>query len=409
MESRIFNTVCITTAASLLVSAIFTAFIGVPDLAFLMLAVVTLVFIFYYISRFKNKTSYSIMLYALLSNVFLVVNYYLNSGIEGPTLLISLLAIFLILAIAPTTQNWIWIGLNIVVVSGLLILDYSYPGLVENTYPSEQYKYWDLGFSYTVIVLLIFLVTRYIRNSYLKERSVSIRKTAELEAVNETKNKLFSILAHDFSAPLSSIQGYLEASAEISLNQEEKQWIEKELLNKTRYTSAMLANLLYWTRSQMDGLKVVLAPVDIAAVLAEILVVQRPLAEDKAIKIGLEIEEQLVALADKDMIQLVLRNLINNAIKFSFLNSLITIRTSLSDDMVQISVSDQGVGITPDLQESLFSLKVKSSKGTKNEKGAGLGLVLCKEFTELQNGAIMVNSTAKKGTTFTISLPTPRG
>ncbi|SDM22065.1 Histidine kinase-, DNA gyrase B-, and HSP90-like ATPase [Daejeonella rubra] len=114
--------------------------------------------------------------------------------------------------------------------------------------------------------------------------------------------------------------------------------------------------------------------------------------------------ESIIVLADKDMLQLVIRNLLNNAVKFTAVGGKISIRSTVENNNCIITVTDNGRGIPYDMQADLFSMKVKSTYGTRNEKGVGLGLALCKEFAEIQNGKIWFESVPGKGTTFYISM-----
>jgi len=404
MESRIFHTVCKISIAVLIFNIFFDLYIGLPFAAILMLLVCVCVCYFYYISRFRNKQNLSIALFGGLSNLLFIINYYLNSGVEGPTILIFVLSIFMNIAIAPKKQYAFWISLNLIVVSALLIIDYCYPGLVKNTYHSRSDRYLDLAISYIITVALVLIVTIYIRKNYsLEKRKVEL-KNEELEHSNEAKNKLFSILAHDLRAPLNSIQSYLEVLSEMRLPDEEKKEIENELLSKTRNTTQMLSNLLIWTKNQMEGVNANLVPVNVAQCLASTFQIQQSLATEKHIILKNEIDEALFVIADPDMLQLVMRNLINNAIKFTPAGGEVKILSEVKNQQAILVVSDTGTGIPFETQENLFSLNTTPSYGTKNEKGVGLGLMLCKEFISLQHGQIWFLSEPGKGATFYVNL-----
>ncbi|MGN6396046.1 MAG: sensor histidine kinase [Mucilaginibacter sp.] len=404
MEARIFHAACLVSMAATLCNIPWNYFIGVPSLSFLMTILLLVTAFIYYYSRYRRKLNMSFFLYCLASNVFIALNYQQNSGINGPGLLIFLLSLFLVIAIAPKIQFWFWLPANMILVGVLLTLEYKYPYAVTNTYKRLADRYIDFGYSYLVIGILIASVTLYIRDSYNRQRLALIKKAEELESTNATKNKLFSIVAHDLRSPLVSIQNYLELLTEYNLSEEEKRGVELDLLEKTKHTGQMLSNLLSWTMKQMEGVSVKLEELNLAATLRPVLLLQQPIALEKCITLKNEINQQARVVADANMLQLVLRNLLSNAIKFTPSGGEIVVGTEFQGNHWLIFVRDSGVGIPMEYQDRIFSLKMQSTFGTKNEKGAGLGLILCKEFTELQGGTIWFESATDRGTTFYIRL-----
>ncbi|HEY9195173.1 MAG TPA: HAMP domain-containing sensor histidine kinase [Mucilaginibacter sp.] len=404
MEARIFHATCLVSLAGISCNIPLNYFIGVPALAWLMTALLVVVCFIYYYSRFRGKLNAGLFFYCLVSNVFFTINFEQNSGINGPSLLIFLLSMFLVIAIAPKIQFWFWIPANIVLVSVLLVMEYKHPESVANTYPAAIDRYIDFGYSYLVIAILIASVTLYIRDSYNRQRLALMKKAEELENTNITKNKLFSVIAHDLRAPLGSIQGYLELLTTYKLSEDEKRGMERDLLEKTKNTGEMLSNLLSWTMNQMEGVSVNLEQVNLNTLLKPVLQMQRSIAKEKLIELKTNIDNDAWVIADANMLQLVLRNLLSNAIKFTPPGGEITVASEANGSDWHILVKDSGVGISDKYKESIFSLKMKSTYGTQNEKGAGLGLILCKEFTELQGGDIWFESAAGSGTTFYIRL-----
>ena len=225
-----------------------------------------------------------------------------------------------------------------------------------------------------------------------------------LEKVYETKNILFSIVAHDLRAPLASVENYLSQLNNLDLNAEEKTTIEQHLLVSTRQTSEMLQNILYWSRDQMEGITANLNPVFLYETLSQTLKLQQTLAGEKNILLTYHIDPLLKVVADVDMLELIVRNLLNNAIKFSLPDSEITVDTFEKENKCVIAISDNGIGINDENVKDLFSLKNKGSFGTHNEKGIGLGLVLAKTYIELQQGDIWFTNNTTGGTTFYVSL-----
>src|ERR1700749_2211327 len=155
MEARIFHAACIVSLAAIACNIPLNYFIGVPALSLLMSVLLVLVGFIYYYSRYRGKLNTSFFLYCLCSNIFFTLNYIQNSGINGPSLLIFLLSLFIIIAIAPKIQFWFWIPLNIVLVGFLLIMEFRDPQAVTYTYPGTINRYVDFGYSYVLIALLI--------------------------------------------------------------------------------------------------------------------------------------------------------------------------------------------------------------------------------------------------------------
>ena len=410
LEARIFHTVCMVTMTALFVNIFLNYFIGIPVLSWIMLAGCFMVGISYYLSRFTNRFGISIVIYNVLSNVLLITNYFYNSGIDGPTTLIFMLSCFINISVVPQKQYWYWITLNIAVVAALLVYQYFDATAVAYTYPNKTGRYIDHIYSYIAVTIVVALITIYIRRNYHFEKEKVEQKAVELEQANVTKNKLFSILAHDIRSPLSSIQNYLEILDEYRLDEEERMSINRDLLKTTQNTQQMLSNLLMWTKSQMEGVSVNLAAVKLNETLETTLQVQKTVAHEKGIQLVNRLKRMSPVIADPDMLQLIVRNLVNNAIKFTNPGGEIVVKAEVcNENECRISINDNGIGIPYVQQHEIFSLKGNSTFGTKNEKGVGLGLLLCKEFTELQNGKIWFESNPGKGTSFYISLRVYKG
>lgn len=404
LESRVFHAVCLISIIILLTSLPINYTNGLSELVVLMGVVIFVGLLAYYLSRFQKKLNFSIIFFSIAANLFFISNFYFNSGIAGPGLLFFLLCIFLTTVIVPKKQYSFWLIINIVEVIILLVISYREPELFVNRFPSVMSQYFDIGASYTLTAILVFIATDFIRKSYNTEKGVVEEKAEELQASNDTKNKLLSILAHDLRSPLGSIQNYLEILSELDLDEKQKQSITASLLSETKNTQQMLSNLLSWSKSQMEGVTVNLQEINLKEALTPAIRAQQTRAEEKYIKLEVSLNDSIIILADKDMLQLVVRNLLNNAVKFTPEGGKISIRSTVENKNCLITIADNGRGIPFDLQADLFSMKVKSTYGTKNEKGVGLGLALCKEFAEIQNGKIWFESTPGKGTTFYLNL-----
>lgn len=189
------------------------------------------------------------------------------------------------------------------------------------------------------------------------------------------------------------------------LDDEERQKIQEDLLEQTKYTSDLLVNLMSWAKTQMHGVTVHLAPHNLKEFVEEVIQNKKSIAARKGIKLTFSIRPDIEVVCDRDMLHIVLRNLVNNAIKFTNSGGEVTIRVSTDKGRAQLSVQDTGIGIAKDKQADLFTLKTRSTFGTAREKGIGLGLLMCKEYMDYQRGEIGFTSEEGKGTTFFITLP----
>jgi signal transduction histidine kinase len=230
----------------------------------------------------------------------------------------------------------------------------------------------------------------------------------QLKESNETKDKLFSIIAHDLRTPASNLlflsDTLIRKGAKMS---EEEKSNYLELMNKAANTSNnLLNNLLQWSRIQSNHITVNPVCFSTKTVIDAVIEQTQLQAEKKAVSIVDASADQYVK-ADTEMVTTVLRNLVSNAIKFSYPGQSVVIDAAqLPDNMVQLSVADTGTGMTPDIISTLFEVdKNKTTEGTGHEKGTGLGLILCKEFLERNSGTLRIESEPDKGSKFIFTLP----
>ncbi|WP_240049537.1 sensor histidine kinase [Mucilaginibacter psychrotolerans] len=373
----------------------------------------------YYLSRYGNKPRPAVIIFTLVSNLLFTGNFFYNSGTLGPSEFFMALCILLQLCILPKKQQRFWLTLNVLLVLALNILEYLHPQLVPYTYNNAWSRFLDMTSAYVVVVIVIYYTITYLRRNYDHEKRSSgdratsierkneqiMRQNHELERINQERNKLLSIIAHDLRSPLSNIQNYLELVTEYGLDTEERRMVEGDLLKVTRRTNEMLSTLLLWSKGQMDGVNVKLGYVTLRSTLFNTLELERAIALKKEITLSADLDWDIKIVADNDMLQLVIRNLINNAIKFTHNGGEIVFKAEQIDGECWLIIRDTGIGITPEKQAELFSLRAGATFGTNNEKGVGLGLLLCKEFTELQGGRIWLESSPGEGTAFYVAMP----
>ncbi|MET4140231.1 HAMP domain-containing sensor histidine kinase [Pedobacter sp. UYP1] len=404
LEAIIFHTACIFTGLLFICSIVFNYLIGLYTLSILLVPAVFSVGFVYYLSKFKYKLNLAVTIFCTLGNLLFIAFFLKNSGINGPGLVIYLLFFFLVISIVPKNQRFAWMAVNIIVAISLILFQYRYPELVPVNYEDNLSRHLDFSYVYFFTLIIIYFILTSIITSYNRERLLAEKRAEQLEIANQSKNKLFSILAHDLRSPLNSIQSFLEISMEVEIEEEEKRSINSSLLKETKYTGQMLINLLSWSKTQMEGASVKMLVLNLDWALETTLLLQTSLAEEKGLILNNRLQQNIFVIADNDMLELIVRNLLNNAIKFTPPGGQITISSEVHGKECWIKIQDTGIGIDKIDFDHIFSLNSQSTYGTNQEKGVGLGLVLCKEFIELQEGRIWVESTLNVGTTFFISL-----
>jgi len=242
-----------------------------------------------------------------------------------------------------------------------------------------------------------------------KKAEFKVEKQAEeLKQLNATKDKFFSIIAHDLINPFQAILGLSSLLIE-NYNEYGQQEIE-EMLNDIESSSkrayALLENLLIWGRSQTNLIKFQPENIDLKEIVADNLALIKSQSNKKHLHVRSEINTPCFAFADKNMIDTVIRNLITNATKFTPQYGEIVISARKQDKKIEVSVKDTGVGMSARQRDNIFRIDSKmNTPGTENETGSGLGLILCKDFVEKNGGKILVESEEGKGSTFRFTLP----
>jgi signal transduction histidine kinase len=246
----------------------------------------------------------------------------------------------------------------------------------------------------------------YSNHSLMQANNEIACQKKELEELNEIKLKLFSIVAHDLRSPVAMLYGFLDFMREEGTTLEDVIRLVPAMAEHVQTTLQLMDNLLKWSNTQMHGINPSLSAVDLTTLIAENTALFKGQLEKKNITLHIENNTSNAVLADLDMIRLVLRNLSANAIKFTSPNGDIHIKTKDVADQVYVTVQDTGVGISLSDQQKLFRPDVHyTTPGTNNEKGTGLGLMLCKQFIEKHNGKIWVESEVGKGSQFCFTLP----
>lgn len=269
-------------------------------------------------------------------------------------------------------------------------------------------------------ILLIFIVVTFLvhrnqkmqkkLNSELKVKQEKLEtREVELNESNDTKNKLFSIIGHDLRGPIGALQELLKLFDDGEMGQKEFLDFIPKLREDIDHIFFTLNNLLSWGRTQMNGSVTQPTLVELEAIVEENINLLTEIATRKSIEIVNNVPDKTITWADNNQIDIVIRNLISNALKFTPMNGKVTVSAVDMDNCWQISVRDNGVGMDKITQQKLFDKNSNmSTYGTNNEKGTGLGLSLCKEMVEKNKGNIWVESSLNDGSCFYFTLPKPQ-
>jgi signal transduction histidine kinase len=274
----------------------------------------------------------------------------------------------------------------------------------------------------SLMVILVFVI--YYQKNRLKRETTRLleEKNKELEKANQklqlsekhlkelnsTKDKFFSIIGHDLRNPLNALLGFSELISGNSRDytSEEIQRYSKIINEAAKNIHLLIENLLEWSRSQSGNIDFQPEKIDLSAMVSEIIKVFEIHADKKGVKLVSEILDDIVVTADRNLLSTIIRNLVSNAVKFTPNGGQVRIFCEQNDNELIISVEDTGIGMSEEQLANLFRLDSNvTMPGTSEEKGTGLGLILCKEFVDMHKGRIWASSKPKEGSTFSFSLP----
>lgn len=250
----------------------------------------------------------------------------------------------------------------------------------------------------------------------LKQQNITLEETIheledsknQLSQLNSVKDKLFSIISHDLRNPLATMQSFLKLITQHheKLNEEEKKKLVKEAQGSLDYLNELLYNLLQWSKSQMHLLEFKPEILTAKTVIEKNIRLLYLQAHMKQVQINTSLDEKMTLFADKEMLDFIIRNLLSNAIKFSHKNSQIEIAVKQVPGAVEISVIDEGVGMSEDTKQQLLQASLSNSRrGTAKERGTGLGLLISKEFIARHGGELAIEQRSTRGSIFKVTLP----
>ncbi|MBI4970014.1 MAG: HAMP domain-containing histidine kinase [Rhodospirillales bacterium] len=349
--------------------------------------------------RLSLKPVYVYVLSSALTLAILVIDVFSPGG-ESHEDLYYLLLLFCLLLTDPRAPVVFASAITLCIVAG-----YSLGALLT---PEFHATGTVSAYHQTITIAILWLIAFLLRLHKIQEQEMKAQR-ARLESLNLEKSRMFSIIAHDLKSPLNAVLGYTEL---IGLSKD-KSSLETLTAYAARAHDAgsrlltLLDSLLSWGRLHMEGTAFQPRPIHLAWIIDHAVQALSPSATQKNITIAVDVIENAdnMIQADESMADTIVRNLVNNAIKFTPEGGTVTIHTAQAADRAGVTVVDSGPGIPPERMAKLFA--GLSTPGTKGETGNGLGLSLCRDLAEKNGGTITAESALGEGTAFTLMLPTP--
>lgn len=354
----------------------------------------------------------SVKRYQLARNWFLIGFYLLISSVFFHSIELNLETAteYVLIILIPLTLIFLdgktsIVSTLFIIVSGGCFVAYRY------LHSSEVYskEFFGLEINWITTSVTVFFCMNFFKRSLVKSNELIARDKEELAVADKTKNFLFAVISHDIRSPLNTLKQYFLLDTDLRKDPEQFMIYQSALEKKVNDISQTLDDLLFWSKSQLQGINTNPSAFHVDSVTSKVLTVVGDLIEKKEIEVSIDHQTEREVWCDKNHLTVVIRNLVQNAIKFTSKDGKLAIRSSFDDNQIQISISDNGKGMDEvtlkNLREGMI---VKSHLGTAGEVGTGLGLSLVKELITKNQGHLEIDSALNEGTTITIFLPASR-
>ncbi len=383
-----------------------------PALAWVVACMPALVSILVLVLNARNRYYLAQIAYFVLYPFATSIVYFwgINLGVELSFILYGILSVFFLQDIS---QMLFALGLSMVsyFVLAVVCKNYTYQLATANLF----FYYFNQLLALAFIFYGLFLIKKEnsgYQQSILQQKEEIAEnekqlkmQTEELMLLNAFKGRLFSIIAHDLKSPIYALRNLFRNMQQYDLPAEEIKGMVPEVVNELTYTTSLMENLLLWARSQMQADSIRPQVIDLSGLIVEVTRLLRLQAEAKHIRVLQWGDGSVIAFADKDMVNLILRNLISNAIKYTPELGTIEIGARNAVGYVELFVRDTGMGIAPEALQKIQANTFYTTKGTAGEAGTGLGLMLCREFSASNGGELQIESRLGEGSLFTVRLP----
>jgi signal transduction histidine kinase len=409
LENRLFISsiifcICISLTGAIVIYLIEKAFTSVIVVA-LGLAI-SLSFVYYFV-RFKRIIKPFVIPFLLIINGGFAASWLMVGGINGSNIILGMVVLILGMIIVPTGKRLFVLIFFILLLIVIYLVQLYHPQLIPK-FSSETSRWIDSISTAIYASIFIYLIVRFLLDQYTIERKKAEAYAKQLIQLNEDKNRFISILSHDLKSPFNTLLGFSGVLVE-DLNKLSKEQIEDiaiDINKSAKTTYSLLEDILVWARAQQGKIPFRPQKLILLSLCSDVVEVHEPNARTKGVKIDCLVRDGINISADSDMLKTIMRNLISNAVKFTNQNGTILINAEKDSVVAIISVSEDGIGMSTENLSKLFNIsQVLTTTGTANEKGTGLGLLLCKEFVEKHGGKIWAESVLGKGSKFSFTMP----
>lgn len=400
LESRIYNSVCLASIVIIAYNVIFSLVLGKIIWTIITCLLLPIQVYLYYLSRFQNKTQLSATVYIIIIHLFFAYSYTVSAGINGSGLLSFLTVYFATLTANPRKRYLFWTCYHVALVLGLITWEYYHPDFITSGYVSRVEQFIDLSSTYLVTIILLLACLAYIINNYTIEKINAERKSAKLDQLSKTQRRLIHIISHDYRTPLRNIHRYLELLENETLSKEERTLLTADLKQTVNFTNNLLLGLLKWNPEDTASLNLSLNRVNLQEALLDTLQLYGGIAKGKNIELSYSIDPAIEVYVTTEILELIVRNLIDNAVKFSNDGSRIAVSAYRNNDKTVIEVADNGEGIPESIQNEI---RTKWDEEFTGDSSQGIGLKLCREYAMAMKGNLAFETSAT-GTTFRLSV-----
>lgn len=370
----------------------------------------------YYYARFRNEYRVFVIPMTIVVSLGLGLLWIFNGGMDGPNIIIFFIALVLALIINKPGHKFGVFVFYLLSMISLYAVQYFHPQWIV-PYTNENERLIDNLVTIIYISFLVYLVVSFLHREYTYEHDDAKLKGEKLKLLNKqlqeynaTKDKFFSIIAHDLKNPVFNMSKLSEMLYDDfgEIDETEKKDLIKVLKSSSKNILNLLENLLLWARSQQGKINLSKVSTDITRLININISLMELQASNKNIVVHTEFAKNNIAVFDENLINTVIRNLLSNALKYTPNFGEVTIRTFNTGhtNKITVSIEDTGVGMLEETMAKLFRIEsAMSNPGTNSEQGTGLGLILCKEFVEMNGGTIGVESKLNNGSKFWFTLP----
>lgn len=412
MHKRIFHSIVMLSIATIIFALLRNIFFDSLAPLWLYIVLIFLQVPILYYSRFQNAFKVCYPIWIMSCYTFIIITFFLQGGFNIAIWNLILIVLFTTTLVSHRRYQIAWFVIHCCIFLSLLYVEYYHYELIVNNTVSREIFYFKIAY-YSLAAFAIFQIyTNFIITNYTNKRKKLECQRAEseirgerLKILNEQKNKLISIISHDFNTPLNNIKRYLYLMKQVEVDDATRKQLENELLLVTIDTQNLLMNLLAWSKNNMEGIQFSPEIVNVNDAIIYTKDLYRDIANEKNISLSYQIDNDVHVMGNYEMIDIIIRNFISNAIKFTAEGGKVIVSAIREANLYKLVVADNGVGFSESQLQKLFVSTVDSTPGTRHEKGAGIGLSIAKEFVEMMNGSIGFTSNPGKGTEFFIYLP----